>query len=52
MNTVRVPPLQYVVTVRIRCLVGRLVRRERILVADLLVPHLRLRFFGVVFGSA
>ena len=52
MKTVRVPPLQYVVTVRIRCLVGRLVRRERTLVADLLVPHLRLRFLGVVFGSA
>ena len=52
MKTVRVPPLQYVVTVRIRCLVGWLVRRERIFVADLLLPHLRLRFFGVVLGSA
>ena len=50
-KTVRVPPLQYVVTVRIRCLVGRLVRRARIFVADLLEPHLRLRFLGVVVGS-
>jgi hypothetical protein len=40
-----------VVTVRIRCLVGRLVRRLRIFVAELLLPHLRLRFFGVVLGS-
>ena len=37
---------------RMRCLVGRLVRRARIFVADLLLPHLRLRFSGVLLGSA
>ena len=36
---------------RTRFLVGRLVERLRIFVADLLFPHLRLRFFDVVFGS-
>ena len=35
-----------------RCLVGRLVRRARIFVADLLEPHLRLRFLGVLRGSS
>jgi hypothetical protein len=43
--------LQYLVIVRIRCLVGRLVRRERIFVADLLEPHVRLRFVGTLVGS-
>ena len=51
-NAVRVPPSQYVVLTRMRCLVGRLTRRERIFVADLLEPHLRLRFVGSLVGSA
>ena len=51
-NTVRVPPLQYVVFVRTFHLPRWLVRRARILIADLLLPHLRLRFLGVVFGRA
>ena len=48
----RVPPSQYMVTVRTRFFVGRLVERLRILVAERLLPHLRLRFLGVVVGSA
>ncbi len=36
---------------RTRFLVGWLVRRRRILLADLLLPHFFLTFFGVLDGS-
>ena len=48
---VRVRPLQYFVTVRIRCFAGRVVRRTRIFAEDRLPRHLRFTSRGVVAGS-